>query len=246
MLSAERQQAISRLVVQHGVVNVVDLARRFEVSASTIRRDLEQLEKRGLIRRIHGGATGPDAGQPLLQAESVAARIGRAAASRVRAAETVYLGPGQLTWETAKALPGESPVTVVTNSLDVAHWLGKHTRLTVIVTGGTVRRPQSSLVGPLVTHALRSLRADRVMIEAAGISPDQGLMVADPAQAELSRDLIGASGENVALIRPERIGRVGGVLIGPARDVDVIITGRGAPDATLWDLSQLGINIVSV
>lgn len=245
MLSAERQQAISRLVGQHGVVSVADLARQFEVSASTVRRDLEQLEKKGLIRRIHGGAAFPGAGQPAVSAEGVAARIGRAAAGRVGADETIYLGPGRLTLETAKALAVQRTVTVVTNSLDIAHWLANRGGPGVVLTGGTVRRPQNGLVGPLVRHALSSVRADRVIVEAAGISPDQGLTGADLTQAELCRGLIGSSGENLALIRPEHIGRRGGVLICPAADVDIVITGRGASDATLWDLTQLGITVVS-
>jgi len=58
--------------------------------------------------------------------------------------------------------------------------------------------------------------------------------------------LMGASGETIVLVPPERVGRLGGILIGPAGDVDVIITGREAPDATLWDLSQLGIAIITV
>jgi DeoR/GlpR family transcriptional regulator of sugar metabolism len=151
-----------------------------------------------------------------------------------------------LTLETARALASHSGVTIITNSLGIAHWLADHTRLAVILTGGTVGRPRNGLGGPLVTYALRSLRADRVVIEAAGISPDQGLMGTDLTQAELCRELIGAPGEIIVLVPPTRVGRVGGVLIGPASDVDVIVTGREASDATLWDLSELGITIVSV
>jgi DeoR/GlpR family transcriptional regulator of sugar metabolism len=252
MLSAERQQAISQLIARHGAGNVAELARQFQVSGSTIRRDLEQLEKKGLIQRTHGGAialgalSAPSDQPPAPSAGSPPERIGRAAASKVQPGETVYLGPGRLTLATAKALALRARVTVVTNSLDIAHWLANHTRLTVILTGGTVGRPRNGLAGPLVSHALRSLRADRVILEAAGISPDQGVMHADLAQAELCQELINASGETIVLVPPERVGRLGGILIGPASDVDVIITGREASDATLWDLSQLGIAIITV
>ncbi len=252
MLSAERQQAISQLIARHGAGNVAELAQHFRVSGSTIRRDLEQLERRGLIQRTHGGAIAlgtirAASDQPFTpSADSPPERIGRAAARKVQPGETVYLGPGRLTLATAKALSARTKATVVTNSLDIAHWLADHTRLTVILTGGTVGRPRNGLSGPLVTHALRSLRADRVILEAAGISPDQGVMHADLAQAELCQELINSSGETIVLVPPDRVGRVGGILIGPASDVDVIITGREAPDATLWDLSQLGIAIITV
>lgn len=252
MLSAARRQAISQLIVQKGAGTVAELAQRFQVSGSTIRRDLEQLEKRGSIRRTHGGAVAlraPDVqgeNSPTASSESTSERIGRAAAARVRPGETVYLGPGRLTAATARALAQRARLTVVTNSLDIAHWLAGHTGLTVILTGGTVGRPRNGLSGPLVTHALHSVRADRVILEAAAISPDQGVMHADLAQAELCQELMNASGETIVLVPPDRVGRVGGVLIGPASDVDIIITGRDAPDVTLWDLSQVGIAVVTV
>jgi DeoR/GlpR family transcriptional regulator of sugar metabolism len=68
----------------------------------------------------------------------------------------------------------------------------------------------------------------------------------DLEQVELVRHLIDGPGETVILIPPERVGRVGGILVGPAGDIDVVITGREAPEMTLWDLSQLGINIITV
>lgn len=252
MLSAERQQAIGQLIAQRGAGTVTELAEYFQVSGSTIRRDLEQLEKIGSVQRTHGGAvavnmpTTSGAHRPSAFRESVSERIGRAAAARVQPGETVYLGPGRLTAATARALAQRARLTVITNSLDIAHWLADHTRLTVILTGGTVGRPRSGLSGPLATHALRTLRADRTILEAAAISPDQGVMHADLAQAELCQELISASGETVVLVPPERVGRVGGILIGPASDADVIITGREASDAALWDLSQFGIETITV
>jgi DeoR/GlpR family transcriptional regulator of sugar metabolism len=230
------------------------LAEGLGVSASTVRRDLEKLERRGVIKRIHGGAAASDGAQrtdrvpePASRPESWnGERIGRAAANRVQPYETIYLGPGSLTLETAKALASKANVTIITNSLEIAYWLATHSDLAVALTGGRVGRPRDRLDGPLVRNALRTLRADRVIIESVGISPDQGLMDVDLEQAELCRELIEAPGETIVLVPPERIGRVGGVLIGPASDADVIITGREASEATLWDLSQLGIAIISV
>ena len=247
MLSAERQQAIGRLIDQDGVVNVAKLAHQFQVSSSTVRRDLEQLEKQGLIRRTHGGAIAAGgSAAPVGLIDFGADRIARAAANRIRANETIYLGPGTLTLEVAKSLVNQRSVTVITNSLEIAHWQGTNPGPTVILTGGTVGRVGSGLVGPLVTYALRTLRADRIFLEAAGISADQGLTGADLEQVELVRHLIDGPGETVVLIPPERVGRVGGILVGPAGDIDVVITGRDAPEMTLWDLSQLGINIITV
>ncbi len=252
MLSASRQHAINQLVTVHGAVNVIELAQRFQVSTSTIRRDLEQLESQGALQRIHGGATAPMGSEALnlvpAWGRQRRERIGRAAAARIQLDETVFLGPGELTLEVARAISQRDRVVVVTNGLDVAHWLATHSRLTVILTGGMVaaRGARNGLVGPLVTAAMRSMRADRVIIEAVGVSPDQGLMAADPSQAELGRKLMDSPAETVVLVAPERVGRVGGIVMAGASSADVIITGREAPDVALWDLSQLGITVISV
>jgi DeoR/GlpR family transcriptional regulator of sugar metabolism len=230
-------------------VYVGDLAERFEISSSTIRRDLLQLERKGSIQRIHGGAILPDDLRPTAGSQAathLSARIGRKAALRVRPGETVYLGPGSLTLEVARALADQETVTVVTNCLEIAHWLARHGRVPVVVTGGAVGRPRNNLGGPLVRQTLEAIRADRVMVEAAGIAADQGLMDADLSQAALVRDLLAGAGESIVLVPPDRVGGVGGVLIAPAGEVDVVVTGREADTAILWDLSQLGIGIVTV
>ena len=252
MLRIERQRAISQHVTQQGAVNVAELADQFGVSVTTIRRDLEQLEKEGGIHRIHGGAMAP--GVPDLPSDvSLAGQvshtdlaIGRAASDRVCEGETVFLGPGRLPLLVAHALASKKRITVITNGLDIAYWLAHNTDLIVILTGGAVGRPGNGLSGSLVDHALRTLSADRIIFEATGLSPDQGVMSSDLEQAVLGRELLAAPGEAIVLVSPGRVGRVGGVLVGPADEVDVVITGRQADQASLWDLSQLGVAILSV
>lgn len=249
MLTSSRQDAINHLIFEQGAVDVTDLASRFAVSASTIRRDLEQLEKRGQIRRVHGGATLPGGNQSISKTKNIvqsAGSIGRAAANRIRADETVFFGPGRLTLEAVKILASRSDITVVTNCLDIAYWLFNHSRLNIILTGGMARRQGKGLQGPLVTNTLKTLRAERAFFEPVGISPDLGLTCRDLEEVDIYRNFIQAPGETIALVPPECVGRVGGVVIGPATDVDVVITGRDASEALLWDLSQLGITIISV
>lgn len=251
MLTAERQQAIRQLLDQQGTVQVAELSERFGVSRSTIRRDLLQLERAGLIRRVHGGAANPDGGQPSTGEAHLAARIGRAAAARVKGGETVFLGTGSLTCATAKALAqGQrqtvAGLTVVTNSVEIAHWLANNARMVVVVTGGTIGRDGDGLAGPMAESALTTVRADKVILEAAAVSPDQGVMGHEPAQAELWRQLLATAAEKVALVWPDRVGGMGGVVVGAADELDAIITGREAAQAQIWDLVQLGVRIVTV
>ena len=256
-LTAERRGAIADLVVRQGSARVSDLAERFEVSAATVRRDLEELEDRGAVKRVYGGAMavtgGKDtpataeqraAGGTTADPSAEAVRIGRVAAGMVEEGETVFLGPGALSLEVARGLEGHRRVTVVTNGLEIAHWVAAHTEHRLIVTGGQLERRDRALVGQLARQALSSLRADRVILELGGVSPVDGLTQDGLPQAEIAQILMDAGAEIVVLVPPERVGRVAAARVAPVTSADVVVTGREAPSAYLWDLSEGGVEIV--
>lgn len=235
------------MVARDGVVRVADLATRFGVNAATVRRDMKALEEQGALRRVHGGAVAVE--QVALESavaspETLEARIGQAVAGMVAEGETVFLGAGQLTLEVARCLSAHSRLTIVTNGLDVAHWVATNTSHTLIVTGGQVEGRDLGLAGHLTGAALSSLRADRVILELDGVSAVEGLTDDSLSQAEIARSLLEMGGQIVILVSPERMGRVAAAYIAPASDADVVVTAREAPSAFLWDLSQLGVRIV--
>jgi len=226
-------------------VDVADLAGRFGVTPPTIRRDLGWLEEEGLAQRVRGGAiaTGSD-GQAPDPTHTVAGRIGQAAARRIRDGETLFLGPGRLTLEVAQALGGNERLAVVTNSLKVAQHIAERTSHTLILIGGQLDRANQGLGGRLARRALEDLRADRIFLELSGISAVEGLTNDDLAQAELTQLLLQLGPEATILSAPERIGRVAAAYIAPAVEADAVVTGREADSAPLWDLAELGIEVV--
>jgi DeoR/GlpR family transcriptional regulator of sugar metabolism len=245
------------LVVREGAARVSELAERFDVSPATVRRDLERLESRGTLRRVHGGAVAvdaddrssrastsslPQAGSSSSSADAV--RIGRAAAEMIRDGETVFLGPGPLSLEVARNLEAYPPVTVVTNGLEIAHWLATHTKHRLIITGGQTQDRDLGLVGQLARDALANLRADRVILELDGISALEGLTHDSLPQAEIAQVLLEAGLEIVIIVPPERVGCVAAARVAPATSADVLVTGREAPAAYLWDLTEVGVEIV--
>jgi DeoR/GlpR family transcriptional regulator of sugar metabolism len=247
VLTAERRAAIAEMVAQGGAVRVAELAARFGVDVSTIRRDLQTLEKQEKLLRVHGGAV------PVRQASTERAtasaftqeaRIGQAAAKMIGSGETVFLGPGRLPLETARYLSNLSQLTIVTNGLNVAHWIAANTTHALIVTGGQVEGGGRGLAGQLTRVALSSLRADRIIFELDGISAVGGLTDDDLAQAEIAQMLLEIGSEVIVLVPAERVGRVAAVYIAPASDVDVVVTGREAPSPSLWDLSETGVRVV--
>jgi len=247
VLTAERRDAIAKMVAHRGTVRVTDLVTRLDVHASTIRRDLQALEARGMVRRVHGGAVAVEGAAPAdrgAPSGSQEARIGQAVAEMVADGETVFLGPGRLPLEVARRLAKHSRLTIVTNGLEIAKWIAVHTPHTLIVTGGQAEERDLRLVGHLARSALANLRADHVVLELGGISAVDGLTEDSLAQAEISRLLLELGAQVIVVVPAERVGRVAAAHIAPAADADVVVTGREAPSAFLWDLSESGIRVV--
>jgi DeoR/GlpR family transcriptional regulator of sugar metabolism len=233
------------MLSQDGAVRVADLVARFGTAEPTIRRDLDWLVAQGMARRVRGGAvaaqTSPEAPST---SDSVSARIGKMAASLVKDGETVFLGPGFLSLETARALSGYSSLTIVTNGLSVARQIADHTSHTLILTGGQLERGEQGLTGHLARMALEDLRADWVILELGGVDAAEGLTDDHLAQAELARILLRRGLQVAVLVPPERVGRAAAVYIGPATDADIIITAREADSAPLWDLAESGVRVL--
>ena len=246
-LTAERRAAIAGMVAQDGTVRVADLVARFGVNAATIRRDMVVLEGQKSLRRVRGGAVAVEA-ETISGDETPEARIGQAVAEMIDDGETVFLGPGRLTLGVARCLTERSRLTIVTNGLDVAHWVAANTTHTLIVTGGQVegrdRTNDMGLVGQLTRAALSSLRADHVVLELGGVSAVEGLTGDSLPQAEIAQVLLETGAQVVVLTPVGRVGRVAAAYIAPVSKADVVVTAREAPSPYLWDLSESGVRVV--
>jgi DeoR/GlpR family transcriptional regulator of sugar metabolism len=233
MLAQQRQQTIVDLVRQDGAVRVSELVRRFGVSDMTIRRDLELLADRGLVVKVHGGATAPGPGsteEPGFLAKSVVQQrekeaIAQDAAALVRPGMAIALSAGTTTWTLAHRLIHTSGLTIVTNSLrvaDVFHRLGR-TDQTVVLTGG-VRTPSDALVGPVAVAAVRSLNVDLLMLGVHGMSAHAGFTTPNLMEAETNRALVAAAGRLIVLADATKWGIVGISTIARLDDADALIT----------------------
>lgn len=176
MLASERRDRISQMVVTKGFVSLKELSESFEASESTIRRDLETLDRAGAIRRTHGGAmvASDVLSIPAFEDRSRACaiekrEIGAAAARLVADGETVLLDGGTTTFEVARHLVGRS-VQVVTNSLPIAHLLAGDRRADVTMVGGYIYPRTGVAVGQLATQFLQSVHARRLMLSVAGVT----------------------------------------------------------------------------
>jgi DeoR/GlpR family transcriptional regulator of sugar metabolism len=235
------------MVVQDRAVRVTGLASQFGVHCATIRRDLSELEQQGALRRVHGGAVAVEDAGPrsaALASRPLEARIGQAVAELVVDGETLFLTPGRISVAVARSLAARSRLTIITNGLEVAHWVAAHTSHTLIVTGGQTEGRDLGLVGQLARAALSNLRADRVILELGGVSAMGGLTGDSLSQAEFARVLLEIGAQIIVVVPVDRVGREAAAYIAPVSEADVVITGREAPSPFLWDLSESGVRII--
>lgn len=241
MLKSQRHQFIVQTLQKDGAVRVSELAATLDVNPVTIRRDLAQLEQEGKLRRVHGGAVLREGTVASSTASGVERRIAEAAARFLPDESVVFLGPGTLTTEVVPFLQAHNHLTVITNALDAAWSLARQRQHTLHLIGGQVG-PDYGIYGDPET--LRRIRADYIVLEAEGLDAERGFTHGERETAALTRILFSLSAEIIVLIQPDRLGRAGALFIAPASEIDVLITGREADNAPLWDLSELGVRIV--
>lgn len=253
MLIVERQQRILDTLRSQKTAQLDELARRLDVSTSTVRRDLEQLEARGLAKRTHGGAVLQDE-PPMDPSQSNVAlaarmnehvqqkqRIGSVAAAMVQPQMTVLLDGGSTVVYTAQQIVAR-PIQVVTNSLAVAGIFADDDQVELLVIGGNLYPRTGVLVGSIATGCLADLHADVLLFSLAGIfgneAFNQNLMMAQVEQAMLRQAVV-----SMMLMDSSKFGRKSLARVCGLEEVDHIITDAGV-DQTWRD--QLGHRLVAV
>jgi DeoR/GlpR family transcriptional regulator of sugar metabolism len=236
-LAPRRRAHILEQVHRSGGVRVSELTQLFGVSDMTIRRDLDALAKRGLIAKVHGGATrvGPAAEEPTFAAKSVRElteknAIAARAVSLIQPGVAIGLTAGSTTWALARQLSAVPHLTVVTNSIPVAEVLHERQRSdqTVILTGG-VRTPSDALVGPVAVATIRSLHVDMLFMGVHGVDAKAGLTTPNLMEAETNRAFADSARQLVVLADHTKWGIVGLSQIAALAEVGTFITDDGVP-----------------
>ncbi|MGC9397559.1 MAG: DeoR/GlpR family DNA-binding transcription regulator [Anaerolineae bacterium] len=240
MLGTERRTLILETLRERGSVRVTALAEELGVNPVTIRRDLNRLEEAGQLRRVYGGAV-PREHASRSPPSELARRIGEAAARLIPEKSVVFLAPGDFTAEIVPFLEDKGPLTIITNALDVAWRVAQTGQHPLHLIGGQVEE-HYAIFGNLTTQS--NLLVDWVVLEAGGLDAESGLTHDHIRYAGMARALFELGSQIMVLLSPQQVGRAGALLIAPAGEVDVLITGREASNAPLWDLSEAGVQIV--
>jgi DeoR/GlpR family transcriptional regulator of sugar metabolism len=245
-----RQRELLNDLRSNGVRQVHELAAMFGVSASTVRRDLDELEQRGLIERHHGSAVSTD--ENVLKTWTTRQqtnpepkrRIGEAAAPLIAAGSTVLVLGGTTTDAMLAALSPRAEFTVVTNSLGVAGRLAYHAGVEVVVLGGLMRRNELTLLGPLTTAALEEFSIDMVITGAYGIDAEHGISRTNLVDVATERALLAGGRRLVVLADADKLGRHGAARLARIDAVHTLVTDSAADPALLAGIRAAGVEVL--
>jgi DeoR family transcriptional regulator of aga operon len=251
-----RQEFILHKLQESGTVTIEELCTELGASIATIRRDLEDLEGRSLLRRVRGGAVpfGPLFYEPFRHDASFQdkitsfadekRRIARTAAALVKTGQIVALSGGTTTTEVVRSLKVLSGISIITNTVNVAMELSNRKDIEVIVTGGHLRGNWFTLVGPLANASTELLFADIMFIGVDGIDAEHGLTCTNSAEAELLRKLVSHSKRRIVVADRSKLGFKSNWLLCKTTEIHSLITDSGASDEAVAPFEKLGIEVI--
>lgn len=250
MTSAERRQRIMSHIQQYGSGKVDDFALTFNVSAVTIRHDLNVLEKEGCVFRCYGGANlNPNFAfdQPLHRKDQLnrttKQMIALAAAQLISDGEAVILDSGS----TIALMPQhltQKKLVVMTNALNTAYQLSHNDNVELHVIGGSLRRASCSLTGHHGEQHIRSYLFDKLFLGVDGFDLHAGITTPDSHEAQVNRAMCDVARQVIAVTDSSKFGRKSFCLIRAANQIDVLVTDSLIPHATHQALLEMGVDVI--
>ncbi|MCO5992858.1 DeoR/GlpR family DNA-binding transcription regulator [Actinoallomurus rhizosphaericola] len=249
-----RRERMLSLVQDQDFVRIAALAEAFGVSVVTVRGDLDALEAQGLIRRVRGGARSvplglqsePSFEQSLGSSALEKVAIAKAATALVTSGQSIVIDAGSTTAFFARELVARRDLTdlvVFTNSLSAAHELEPAVpRFTVVLSGGTLRSLQHSLVDPMGGRILENIHADIAFLSCSGIHPETGVTNINIAEAEMKIRMLRATSRHILLADSSKLDRTDLAPVCPLTDIDLLITGDAADETALSRLRDRGLS----
>ncbi|KAA5540455.1 DeoR/GlpR transcriptional regulator [Roseiconus nitratireducens] len=244
-----RRNHLRALIRESGFASLGELAATLSVSESTVRRDLEQLEHSGDVRRTHGGVfwTGESATIRAFEDRqgttwSVKAAIGAAAAALVSDGDTVLLDGGSTTYELARRLVGRQ-LQVVTNSLPVAHLLSSGDSIDLVTIGGCVRGRTAVAIGPLAEAQLRQINVSTAFLSVAGIN-ERGYFNNNMMLVESEKAMLAAADRAYVVADHTKFGKVSLSHLCRLQDVHGVVTDSGLDPRWKKQIEDAGTELV--
>ncbi|OPH47002.1 transcriptional regulator [Paenibacillus ferrarius] len=245
---------IMNILHQHQRTTIKELNKHLNVSAATLRTDLTQMEKEGLLIRTHGGAMTKEktndqhcspVGDTINQIEKI--KISQRAAQLIMNGQCIFLDASPIALELARILVQEkSRLTVVTNGIHAAMEMKENPNITVILIGGALRAGSTALEGRFGIDLLRRIHADILFTSASGFTIEDGLTDFNVYEIELKKEMVKAASRVVALLDHDKIGKISIASYASTEQIDVLITDSEAPHAFFDEIAAKQIELIVV
>ncbi len=249
MKSDERLQTIQTLLSVRGRVTVVELAQQFQVAQETIRRDLQKLEKNGVVQKIHGGAI---SSQNKYE-QSLAARLthnireknalARVAVGLIPPGSTLFIDFGTTTNAFAEHVKELSDLTVFTNSAMIAATLSQNPSCEVFVIGGRYDDKIKAVYGTMAMENIRNYYADFAVIGIGGVDPEIGFSDQHIGEAEIAKTMLARSNESIVLADPSKFNRHGVAHVADFTQIDHLVSSEPPDDNINAVLESYGVSV---
>lgn len=259
MLIAERQSRLKDLLARKGMSDLDSLSSELRVSQSTIRRDLEMLERSGLVRRTHGGViwvggddragvnhsngARPYAFDQRMGYQTDAKRqIAKAAARLVKPGQTVLVDGGTTTFYLAQQLLGQT-LQLVTNSLPIANLFINDENVELVLVGGLLYPRYGVLLGPMAEHELGTIHAQTLFISVAGVH-DGSLYNQNLLLVQAERRMMDQAQQVVLLVDSGKFGQQALARLCGLADIDVVVADAGLTEVQRREVASAGVRLI--
>lgn len=247
----QRYEAVMQDLHRHGRVEVVALARRFDVSEMTVRRDLDELVRQGVATRVHGGALSAISRSyetPFAlrasRAQDAKRRIAERVVAELHGGQTVFLDVGSTTLEVAQQLRGASNLTIVTPGLRHALELADEHGINTIMLQGAIRPVEHSVYGPMTSQALSGMNVDVVILGADGLSVSGGLTEFSLDDAAVKQAAIAQGGRVIVVLDESKLGTVAFAVVARISRIDCLVTDAPPENRHVRELAAAGVEIL--
>lgn len=249
----QRKAKILEMLNNEGNVKVSELSKLFNISEVTIRIDLQDLESKGLLQRVHGGAVGSyktyydmSLKQRSSTNESEKKAIAAKAASMINDNDTVMINSGTTTLFTIRAMSALKNINIVTNSIDIALEASTYKEFNIIMLGGSINSKYQYTYGADAINQLSLYHANKLILSVDGVSGINGYSTYYSDEAEISRRMIAQSDTTIVVADYTKIGRTAFTQISPLNVADHLVTNNKSFLEDISTFSDLGIDLVLV
>lgn len=250
MIADERKQKISELLKENDTVKVAELSRMFDVSEVTIRSYLADMEKKGLLSRIHGGAVSSykpyysmNLNQRLETNQREKVEIAEKIASMIKPNDTIMLNSGTTTLITFRKIPKTYSLNIVTNSIAIALEAANNPNYNVVLVGGAVNTKYQFTYGSDAANQIKKYHADKLILSVDGIDSERGFTTYYNKEADVDMAMLAHSETRIIAADFTKLGRCAFAKISDVTVADCIVTNPTADRKALDELKNMGIKI---